>query len=63
MTGGDVTSPSGKQDGQHGGIIFNADLTEGGDYTIRVGRNLMGTERPDGVFMLEVVVTPSYLRS
>lgn len=63
MTGGDVTSPSGAQDGQHGGIIFNGDLTETGDYIIRVSRNMMGTERPDGSFMLEVVITPSYMKS
>lgn len=63
MTSGDVTSPSGAQEGQHGGIIFNADLSETGDYTIRVARNLMGTERPDGSFILEVVITPSYLKN
>ncbi len=62
MTGGDVTSPSGAQDGQHGGIIFNADLTESGDFTIRVSRNLMGTQRPDGAFILEVVITPASLK-
>lgn len=61
-TGGGVTSPTGKQDGQHGGIIFNSDLTETGDYRIRVDRNLMGTERIDGAFILEVVITPSYLK-
>jgi len=61
-TGGEVTSPSGKQDGQHGGVIFNADLTETGDYTVRVTRNLMGTERADGLFILEVVIAPAYLK-
>jgi hypothetical protein len=63
LTGGVVTSPSGKQEGQHGGMIFNQELTETGDYTIRVARNLMGTERLDGSFILEVVVTPSYIKS
>jgi hypothetical protein len=63
MTSGDVTSPSGAQDGQHGGIIFNGELTETGDYTIRVARNLMGTQRPDGSFLLEVVITPEYLKN
>lgn len=63
MTSGDVSSPSGELEGQHGGIIFNSNLTENGDYTIRVGRNLMGTERADGSFMLEIVITPSYLRN
>ncbi|HEV7377759.1 MAG TPA: hypothetical protein VGN95_23790 [Pyrinomonadaceae bacterium] len=63
MTGGDVTSPSGQQDGQHGGLIFNGDLTETGDYTIHVDRNLMGTERPDGSFILEVVITQAYMKN
>jgi hypothetical protein len=62
MTAGEVTSPSGKQDGQHGGVIFNADLTETGDYTVRVTRNLMGTERADGAFILEIVIAPAYLK-
>jgi hypothetical protein len=61
-TAGEVTSPSGKQDGQHGGVVFNADLTETGDYTVRVTRNLMGTERADGEFILEVVIAPAYLK-
>jgi hypothetical protein len=62
-TAGEVTSPSGKQDGQHGGVIFNSDLTETGDFRIRVTRNLMGTERADGEFILEVVIAPAYLKS
>lgn len=61
-TGGEVTSPSGKTEGQHGGVIFNSDLTETGDFQIRVTRNLMGTERADGEFILEVVIAPSYLK-
>ncbi|HEY0545385.1 MAG TPA: hypothetical protein VGC91_08430 [Pyrinomonadaceae bacterium] len=63
LTGGVVISPSGQQDGQHGGLIFNGELTESGDYTIRVDRNLMGTERADGAFILEVVITPAYLKN
>jgi hypothetical protein len=62
-TAGEVTSPSGKAEGQHGGVIFNSDLTETGDYQIRITRNLMGTERADGEFILEVVIAPSYLKS
>ena len=62
-TGGEVTSPSGRAEGQHGGVIFNADLTETGDYTVRVTRNLMGTERADGAFILEVVIAPAYLKN
>jgi hypothetical protein len=63
LTGGEVTSPSGQQDGQHGGIIFNGELSESGDYMIRVDRNLMGTERADGAFILEVVITPAALKN
>jgi hypothetical protein len=61
-TAGEVTSPSGRAEGQHGGVIFNADLTETGDYRVRVTRNLMGTERADGAFILEVVIAPAYLK-
>jgi hypothetical protein len=62
MTAGTIKSPSGDTNGQHGGLVFNEDLTETGDYTISVERNLMGTERADGAFMLEVVITPDYLK-
>jgi hypothetical protein len=63
LTGGSVTSPSGQGEGQHGGMIFNEELRETGDYKIRVARNLMGTERLDGLFILEVIVTPSYIKN
>src|SRR5262245_21608034 len=36
VTAGEVISPSGKLDGGPGGVIFDADLTESGDYRIRV---------------------------
>jgi len=62
-TGGGVTSPSGKGDGQHGGVIFNSDLKETGDYTIGITRNLMATNRDSGEFILEVVITPPYLKN
>jgi hypothetical protein len=61
-TGGEVVAPSGAQEGQHGGVIFNSDLTETGDFKIRVARNLMAGERAGGSFILEVVITPSYIR-
>ncbi len=35
-TAGTVTSPSGKSDGSPGGVIFDSDLTETGDYKIQV---------------------------
>ena len=62
-TGGGVTSPSGQGDGQHGGVIFNRDLTETGDYTIGITRNLMATERESGEFILEIVITPPSLKN
>jgi hypothetical protein len=36
ITAGTVTAPSGKSDGAPGGVIFDSDLTETGDYRIRV---------------------------
>ena len=36
ITAGTVASPSGKSDGGPGGVIFDSDLTETGDYKIRV---------------------------
>ena len=51
ITAGQVQSPSGKYDGGPGGVIFDSDLVETGDYQIRV------SERQDkipGKFVLEV---------
>lgn len=53
---GVVTSPSGAQDGGKGGRVFDATLAESGDYTIRVGRNLMATRGGRAGFVLEIVV-------
>jgi hypothetical protein len=61
-TGGEVVAPSGEGEGQHGGIIFNSDLKETGDFKIRVARNLMAGERAGGSFILEIVITPSYIK-
>jgi hypothetical protein len=36
ITAGTVTAPSGKSDGGPGGVIYDSDLTETGDYSIRV---------------------------
>ena len=63
LTGGIVISPSGDEDGQHGGLIFNSDLTVTGDYKIRVDPNLMGSERMDGLFIVEVVITQAYMKN
>jgi hypothetical protein len=46
ITAGTVTSPSGKPDGGPGGVIFDGDLTETGDYKIHVferQQNLSGS--------------------
>lgn len=57
-TAGTVKSPSGKQDGGPGGVIFNARLSETGDYTIRVAPDQMASTQYQGRFILEVVIVP-----
>jgi hypothetical protein len=54
-TRGTVIFPSGKQDGQPGGMIFDDELTETGDYRIRVTESNMG-EAWRGSFVLEVEI-------
>jgi hypothetical protein len=61
--GGTVKTPSGAGDGGPGGIIMNADLTESGDYTIEVSQHTMGSNLASGKFILEVVITPAWLKS
>jgi len=60
---GTVASPSGQGDGGPGGIVFNADLTEGGDFTIEVSQHTMGSNYKSGSFILEIVITPASWRS
>ena len=60
---GTVASPSGQGDGGPGGIIMNADLTENGDYRIEVSQHTMGSNYASGAFILEVVITPAWLRA
>ncbi len=60
---GTVSSPSGHGDGGPGGIIFNADLTEAGDYTIEAAQHTMGSNYSAGNFILEIVITPAWLKS
>ncbi len=55
-TAGQVTSPSGEQDGGPGGVIFDEDLTETGDYRICVNQHTMGSNLATGVFVLEMMV-------
>jgi hypothetical protein len=54
-TRGVVTFPSGKGDGQPGGLIFDDKLTETGDYRIRVTESSMA-EAWRGSFILEVEI-------
>ncbi|MBD0373648.1 MAG: hypothetical protein ICV60_22630 [Pyrinomonadaceae bacterium] len=54
-TRGTVTFPSGKQDGQPGGLIFDDALTETGDYRIRVTESSMA-DSWRGSFVLEVEI-------
>jgi hypothetical protein len=60
---GTVTFPSGQGDGGPGGIIMNADLEEGGDYTIEVNQHTMGSNYKSGSYILEIVITPAWLKS
>ena len=60
---GTVGFPSGQGDGGPGGIIMNSDLTEGGDYTIEVNQHTMGSNYSSGSFILEVVITPAWLKN
>lgn len=60
---GTVESPSGQGDGQPGGIVFNADLTENGDYIIEVNQHTMGSNYKSGSFIVEVVITPAWLKN
>lgn len=60
---GTVQFPSGQGDGGPGGIIVNSDLTEDGDYIIEVNQHTMGSSYKSGSFILEVVITPGWLRS
>jgi hypothetical protein len=51
VTAGQVRSPSGKYDGGPGGVIFDSNLTETGDYQIRVSER---QNKIPGKFLLEV---------
>ena len=60
---GTVRFPSGQGDGGPGGIIINSDLTEDGDYIVEVNQHTMGSNYKSGTFILEVVITPGWLRN
>jgi len=56
-TRGMVIFPSGKQDGAPGGLIFDDDIDENGDYRIRVTESSMG-DAWRGRFVLKVEILP-----
>lgn len=60
---GTVKFPSGQGDGGPGGIIMNSDLEETGDFTLEVSQHTMGSNYKTGSFILEVVITPQWLRN
>ena len=57
-TRGIVIFPSGKQDGAPGGLIFDDDIDETGDYRIRVTESSMG-DAWRGSFVLKIEITSS----
>ena len=59
---GTVRFPSGQGDGGPGGIIMNSDLEETGDFTIEVNQHTMGSNYKSGSFILEIVITPQWLK-
>ena len=64
MTSGEISGPGGQGGGSHGGLVFNEDITTGGDFTIRVSRNQMADSPANArSFILEVVITPAWLHS
>lgn len=54
ITAGEVTSPSGHSDGAPGGVVFDSDLSETGDYRIRVFERQQALP---GTFVLRVECT------
>ena len=60
---GTVVSPSGRGEGGPGGIIMNSLLFENGDYLIEVNQHTMGSNYKSGSFILEVVITPGWMRN
>ena len=59
-TAGTVTAPSGEQDGQPGGAVFNSVLKESGDYNIRISQRPAEHKFP-AEFIVEVIILPSFL--
>ena len=57
-TRGVVIFPSGKQDGQPGGLIFDDNIDESGDYRIRVAESSMA-DAWRGSFVLKIEILPA----
>jgi hypothetical protein len=62
-TEGTIAGPADQGGGSHGGLVYSEDVTTGGDFTIRIDPNQMADSTPGArSFILEVVVTPAYLK-
>jgi hypothetical protein len=59
-TAGVVRSPSGQQDGQPGGVIYDHILKESGTYTLRAFPHSMASKLI-GDYVVEVIILPSYV--
>lgn len=55
---GEVTAPSGKMQGDKGGIIYQACLPETGQYQLRIARNLMATQGKTAGYVAKVMILP-----
>lgn len=59
-TSGVVISPSGEEDGQPGGLVYNSLLPESGEYKIRVGQRPTDHKFP-AEFIVEVIILPKFV--
>ena len=59
ITAGTVIYPSGKQDGGPGGIVFDSDLTESGEYRLRVTPRQSQAEGTAKFLVLVEILPPS----
>ena len=55
-TAGHIKTPSGKEDGMPGGVIFDGSLEESGEYLITITPHHMAESADQGSFVLEVVL-------
>ena len=55
-TAGHIKSPSGKEDGGPGGVIFDGKVEESGEYVITITPHHMAESADEGAFVLEAVL-------